>query len=147
MPTRPEVARRSGPRTRRKGLRKFLPATSLCRAALEDNRPLGSFSSAGTVAHGLDIVAVEIEHEGAVVIGMVMRAKARFAVVLPSRGDGRMIEGIDRRAGSRDEGHMDVPAETLALADPEGRLAALKILRRAGRTEANGRAMTCLLGR
>ena len=29
------------------------------------------------MADGLDIVAVEIEHEGAVIIGMVMRAQAR----------------------------------------------------------------------
>ena len=47
------------------------------------------------VAHGLDIVAVGIEHEGGVVVGVVVGAQARLAVVSAARLERGRIEGID----------------------------------------------------
>jgi hypothetical protein len=46
------------------------------------------------VAYRLDIVAVEIEHEGTVVVLVIMRTQARLAVVLAAGGDGRPVERV-----------------------------------------------------
>ena len=59
---------------------------------------------------GLDIVAVGIEHEGSVVIGVVVGTQAGRAVVLAARSDRRAVEGIDRCAGERSESDVDTPA-------------------------------------
>src|SRR5581483_7857747 len=77
------------------------------------------------MADGLDVVAVGVEHEGGVVIGMVMRAQARRAVVPRAGGDRRCVEGIDLGAVARGEGDMDAPLAcgAEAFADPEERLA------------------------
>jgi hypothetical protein len=92
------------------------------------------------VAYRLDIVAVEIEHEGTVVVLVIMRTQARLAVVLAAGGDGRPVEGVDRGARGRRKGHMDVPdTQAFGPADPEERLEI--------RTKADCGAMTCLFGR
>ena len=64
-----------------------------------DALSLRYLSAGGRVADGLDIVAVGVEHEGAVVIRVIMRAKARRSVVLAARGNRGRIEGIDLRRG------------------------------------------------
>ena len=88
---------------------------------------------------GLDIVAVGIEHEGSVVIGVVVGTQAGRAVVLAARSDRRAVEGIDRCAGERSESDVDMPAaQAFSLADPEK---GLEI-----RTETDRGAMTRLLG-
>ena len=57
------------------------------------------------VADGLDVVAVGIEHEGAVVAGVVDRAQAGGAVVPAAGGQSRGVEGVDEvvRAGAEAE--------------------------------------------
>ncbi len=77
------------------------------------------------VADGLDIVAVAIEHERAVIIGMIMRPEARRSVVLPARCERCAIEGIYLRARARGEGDVDalIVGGAEAFADPEERLA------------------------
>ena len=60
------------------------------------------------MADGLDIVAVGVEHEGAVVIRVIMRAQSWRSVVLPARGDRGRVKGIDSGAGGGGEGDMDV---------------------------------------
>jgi hypothetical protein len=47
------------------------------------------------MADGLDVVAVRIEHEGAVVAGVVMFAHAGRAIVATACRDGRRVEGVD----------------------------------------------------
>src|SRR4029078_11306051 len=68
-----------------------------------------------------------IEHEGAVIIGVVMRAQTRLAIVLAAGGDGRAIERIDLGAGLGGEGDMDalIIGGAEPFADPEERLAAI----------------------
>ncbi len=50
------------------------------------------------VAHCFDIIAVGIEDEGAVVIGMIVRPEPRFAIVATSGGECHAMEFIDRLA-------------------------------------------------
>ena len=66
-----------------------------------------------------------VEHEGAVIIGVVVRAQARLSVVLAAGGDRGRVKGIDSGAGGGGEGDMDVMVAcgTVALADPEEGLA------------------------
>ena len=44
------------------------------------------------MAHRLDVVPVRVEHEGAVVIGVVVRAQAWRAVVHPARQERRRMD-------------------------------------------------------
>ena len=46
------------------------------------------------MAHRLDIVPVRVEDEGAVVIGMVMRAQTRRAVVGSARRQRRRVDHL-----------------------------------------------------
>ena len=48
------------------------------------------------VAHRFDIIAVGIEDEGAVIIGMIVRPEPRFAIVAPAGGECHAMEFIDR---------------------------------------------------
>jgi hypothetical protein len=50
------------------------------------------------VAHRLDIVPVRIEHEGAVVVGVIVRPQAGRAVVLGAGRKRRLVERVDARA-------------------------------------------------
>jgi hypothetical protein len=57
------------------------------------------------VADGLNVVAVRVNDIAAVVVGVVLRAKTRRAVVTAACGEGRGVERIDGRAvwrGKRD---------------------------------------------
>src|SRR5215210_3035682 len=66
----------------------------------------------GGVADGLDVVALGIEDERAVVRLVVMRPEPRRAVVRAARSEGRLVEGIYRGAVSRAE--RDVRGARLA---------------------------------
>src|SRR5262245_48706012 len=116
-------ARRIRKRLRRCAKRAFRSVASRYPTATPRNRSL----SRGRVADGLNIVAIEIEYEGAVVVGVIMRPEAWRPVVLAAGGESGAIEGIDGRAGRRQEGDMDVPGQRLAFANPERGLAALEI--------------------
>jgi hypothetical protein len=58
------------------------------------------------VADGLDIVAVGVEDEGAVVAGVVDRAWARGAVVGAAGGKGGGVEGVDQLGRASAEGDV-----------------------------------------
>ncbi len=51
------------------------------------------------MAHRLDVVALGVDDEGAVVVGVVLGAQAGGAVVLAASGDGGGIKGVDLGAG------------------------------------------------
>src|SRR3982750_2212985 len=82
------------------------------------------------VAAGFDLVAIEIEGEGTVVVLVVVRTQARLAVVLAAGLQGRGVESIDRLAGFRDEEDMraairiGAAVQLLGQADPEARMVA-----------------------
>ena len=57
-------------------------------------------SVAGAVEDGLDVVAVGIDDERAVIIGMIMRAWAGRAIVLAASFQAGRMELLDRRAGA-----------------------------------------------
>ena len=65
-------------------------------------------AASGGATHRLDVVAIGIEHEGTVVIRMIMRAQARRAVVPAAGRDGGAIERVDLGAGLRREGDVEV---------------------------------------
>ena len=70
-------------------------------------RSLLDRDSGRRVADCLDAVAVGIANEGGVVVGMVLRAKARHAVIRPACGKRRAVEGVDGGpvAGAKAEMH------------------------------------------
>src|SRR4051812_46046382 len=55
------------------------------------------------VEHGFDVVPVRIQHERAVVVGMVVGAYAWSTEVLATRADRRLVERIDLGAIARRE--------------------------------------------
>ena len=80
----------------------------------------------GGVADGLDVVAVGVEHEGAVVVGVVDLAHARPAVVRRAGLERGGVEGIDGLTILGRERHVHAAVgPPIALGDPEeGELAA-----------------------
>jgi hypothetical protein len=77
------------------------------------------------VAHGLDIVAVGIEYEGAAVIRMVERTRARRTVVGAAGGDRRLVEIVDDLAAGDAERDVDRGTVGGAGRQPEIRPAGL----------------------
>ena len=77
----------------------------------------------GLWADGFDVVAVGIEHEGAVIVRVIHLAEARAAIVLAAGGDRRLVEGVDLRAALGAEGEMDMRRRLAAARNPEERLA------------------------
>src|SRR5919107_1008685 len=72
------------------------------------------------VTDGLDVVAVGVEHERAVVVRVVDLTHARLAVVGAARRQGGRVEGVDGLAVLDPEGHVDAALRSaVALADPE----------------------------
>src|SRR5215472_581751 len=93
------------------------------RTSSEDaTKPLLRTVSTGPMADGLDVVSFGIEDEGAVIARMIVLAHAGPAVVSPSSGDRRLVEGVDHRAIAGRERDMDGPIR-LPSSDPEVRLA------------------------
>jgi len=60
----------------------------------------------GRVTDRLDAMAVGIEHEGAVIVGVILRPEPRRAVVAPAGGERRRMERAHRRAVGRTEAEM-----------------------------------------
>src|SRR5688500_2717375 len=84
-------------------------------------RRLFSCASPRTVADGLDVVTIRVEHEGAVVAGMIVSANARTAIVAAAGGDGRGIERLDECARAHAERDMNWRNVRFAARDPEVR--------------------------
>src|SRR6478672_12328089 len=113
------MTRRRIPRSEKRcRSRSPIPAPSRCRIAGR-TKPRASLWQ---VAHRLDIVAVGIENERAVIIGVILWSKSRYPIVFATSPDRRSIDGIDRRAVRSNKRDMHGPALTLALRYPEGRL-------------------------
>ncbi len=96
------------------------PTPNACYAAPTERTP-----SLGAVADRLDVVAVGIAHERAVVAGVVLRPFARCVQNLCTRLDRGRVEGIDRGSGVRDERHMVLAEAGIGRdqrADPEVRV-------------------------
>src|SRR3954471_3089081 len=75
------------------------------------------------MTHRLDVVPVRIEHKGAVVIRVIVRADGGSAVVPSACCDGGLIEGIDARAVLGDDRDVHRAIEPALAADPKVRLA------------------------
>src|SRR2546425_12768412 len=71
------------------------------------------------MTHDLDVMAVRIEHERAVVIFVVMRPQSRRPVVAPARGHRRLVERVDLFPVLRAEGDVDRRGIWLSPAEPE----------------------------
>jgi len=81
-------------------------------------------SSSRSVADRLDIVSIVIENESAVVVRVIVRAKARGPIVLAARGDGGSVECIYGWPIFRSEGNVQRPFHLPLAADPKIRLTA-----------------------
>jgi hypothetical protein len=75
------------------------------------------------VTDDLDIVAVGVKHEGAVIMLVVERAQAGRAVVGGARRDRRGMERVDLLARLGAEGEMDARRRLAGIGEPEERLA------------------------
>ena len=82
------------------------------------------------MAHRLDIVAVGIEHEGAVIVRVIVRPQSRRAVILAAGRERGAMEGVDRGAALGGDRDMQDALEPAFAADPEVRLALLAETRR-----------------
>src|SRR5215475_4930568 len=71
------------------------------------------------MADGLDVVAVGVEHEGAVVIGVIVRSQPRRAVVFAAGLERCRIKGINGIAILGREGEVHASFDGLAAADPK----------------------------
>src|SRR5687768_8175971 len=97
------------------------------------NGTAGSTGLFGPMADRLDIVAVRIEHEGAIIARVVRNAQAGPAVVGAARRQGCFIERVNRRSVLRDEGDVQARRGFGPAREPEGmvddvhRLALLRI--------------------
>src|SRR5215468_11770212 len=72
---------------------------------------------------GFNVVAVGVKHEGAVVVGVIMRAQARRAIVASAGRERRLVERINRCAIVGLDRDMHWLVEGAFAADPEIRLA------------------------
>ncbi len=68
---------------------------------------------------GLDVLTVQIEHEGAEVVLVIVWPKAWGAVVAAAGFHGRVVEGADGFSGVGFEGEMNAAFDRLAGSDPE----------------------------
>src|SRR3954451_13281073 len=89
------------------------------------------------VANRLDVVAVRVEHEGAVIGRVIMRPNAGRPVVAPARRDRRLVELVHRGAVLCQDRDMHRLVQRALAADPEIRLAV--------GAEAGGRIVSGLL--
>src|SRR5690606_25240991 len=71
------------------------------------------------MTNGLDIVAVGVENESAVVIRMIVGAQARLAVVAPAGRHRRGMERIDLGARVRREGIVPTGSRLTRFMQPE----------------------------
>lgn len=71
------------------------------------------------MAYRLDVVAVQVAHEGSIVVAVVLRPKARRTVIGAASGKCGLIKGIDLLARSRPESKMATLAWYLGLQQAE----------------------------
>jgi len=71
------------------------------------------------MANRFDIGAIGIEHERAIIIGMVIGPDARESVVDRSRRESGDMKAIDLGSRLRGEGDMQAGSRILVIADPE----------------------------
>src|ERR1700728_4863291 len=74
------------------------------------------------VAHRFDVVAIRIEHECTVVVGVIFRPQTWGAMVAPAGGERRAVKGIDLRTAGDSKGEVDCRHIGATAADPEIRL-------------------------
>src|SRR5690606_8505746 len=109
-PRPPDLSQLRGPRARRAAR---TPQAIALRAS-------------AAVIHGLDVVAVGVEHERAVVPLVIVRPEPGRAVVTPPGGERCLVERIDLFAIARDDRHvnfLDFLRAARVRAEPELRLA------------------------
>src|SRR5262249_13170584 len=71
------------------------------------------------MTHGFDVVTVRIEHERAVVVGVIVRTQSRRPVVLAAGREGGLVERVDLRARLGAKRHVDMRYAAKGLAHPE----------------------------
>lgn len=71
------------------------------------------------MAYRLDVVAVQVTHEGSIVVTVVLRTKARRTVIGAASSKRSLIEGIDLLTCSRPESDMGTLARYLGLQQAE----------------------------
>src|SRR6185369_16458313 len=79
------------------------------RRAAAGSKPSASTSVPGSLrpmADRLDVVTVEVEDEGPIVIGMILRSETRRAIVSPARRQRRLVEGLHLGPGIGQEGDV-----------------------------------------
>src|SRR4051812_19703817 len=81
------------------------------------------------VTDRFDVVAVRIQHEGAVVGRGILSANARRAIFLAAGGESRGVEGVHLGPGFGDKGYMQPAGGSLALSQPEAGLTRLMVAR------------------
>src|SRR5690606_11320941 len=79
-------------------------------------------ASAWGMAHGLHIVSVGIDHEGAVIVRVIMRARSGTAIIPTAIGHGSGIEGVDLGVVGGYEGIVTAGTGVRAFGQPEIRL-------------------------
>jgi len=78
-------------------------------------------SVAGQVAHRLDIMAIKVKNERAIVIRVIMGANARRPVIPPARRQGGFVECLYRIPVRRGESNMRAGLWNGSLTDPKKR--------------------------
>src|SRR5439155_17214950 len=91
------------------------------------------------MADSLDVVAIGIEDEGGVIVGMIMRPEPRLAIVAPACRNRSHVEFIHDLAAIGGKGDVHMSFGLFAGADPEIRLLSL--------AEPRRRTISGLLGR
>jgi hypothetical protein len=71
------------------------------------------------VTDSFDVVSIGIEKERAIIVGVVVRAKPRPAIVLSSGGEAGAMECVNFGARRRGECNMDWSGRASAIADPK----------------------------
>ena len=71
------------------------------------------------MAHRLDVIAVQVMYEGSIVVAVVLRTKARRAVIDTARSKRSLIKSIDLLTRSRPESKMATLARHLGLQQAE----------------------------
>jgi hypothetical protein len=77
------------------------------------------------MTHRLNVVAVGIENEGGVIVGVIVGPQAGSAIVSSASMKCCNVEGIDTGSVDCDDGDVQRPFEPAFAADPEVRLAGL----------------------